>query len=73
MEIRGIFEHESRLLRAYALPQSPPAFAIRTIVLLAHTGLVAKCLYVLACKHAVRPAAWQHFHSKIMENQESWH
>ena len=47
-----------------ALPQLPPVFVIRAVALLTHTGLVAKCLWFLACKHAVPIAAWQHFHSK---------
>ena len=44
--------HESRLLRTCVLPQSPPASAIRTIVLLADTGLPVRCLRSCASKLA---------------------
>lgn len=57
--------YESRLLRAFGTPQSPPVFVIRPDGLLTHTGLVARYLCVLACRHAVHIAAGQHFHSKI--------
>ena len=40
-------------LAPVALLQLPAAFVIRAVALLTHTGLVAKCLWFLACKHAV--------------------
>ena len=49
-----------------------PIFVIRATALLTHIGLVAKCLYVLACKHAVRIAAWQHFRNKIRRISNLW-
>ncbi len=36
-----------------ALSQLSPAFVIRAIALLTHAGLVVKCPFSLACKHAV--------------------
>ena len=55
-----------------ALSQLPPTFVIRAIVLLTHAGLIAKCLYVRACRHAVRIAAWQHFRNKIRRISNLW-
>ena len=43
---------ESQSLRAPALPQLPPVFAIRPVGLLAHTGLPVQCLNNCASKLA---------------------
>ena len=54
----------SRTRRPYSQIALLPLFT----GLFAHTGLVAKCLCVRACKHAIRTAAWQHFHKYIEKN-----
>ncbi len=59
--------NESRLLRTLVLPQSSPAFAIRAIALLAHTGLPVQYPCPCACKHARVMAAVRDFHSKLFD------
>ena len=61
--------NESQLLRAFGTFTIAAHIVIRAIVLLTHAGLIAKCLYVRACRHAVRIAAGQHFHDKYFEIQ----
>ena len=46
------------------LPQSAPAFAIRAIALLAHTGLPVRSPCIRSCKHGSFAAAVRDFHSK---------
>ena len=46
------------------LPQSSPAFAIRAIALLAHTGLPVRYPWIRSCKHGSFAAAVRDFHSK---------
>ena len=59
------------LLRAFGASTAAAVFVIRAIALLTHAGLIAKCLYVRACRHAVRIAAGQHFHDKYFEIQNN--
>ena len=60
----GITIHESRLPAPLVLPQSSPAFAIRAIALLTHTGLPVRYPWIRSCKHGSFAAAVRDFHSK---------
>ena len=48
------------------LPQSPPVFAIRAVILLTHTGLVARYPRFIASELAFTITVLQHFHSTPM-------
>ena len=48
-----------------ALPQPPPAFMIRAIALLIHSGPPIKCQYGCADNLAHHPAAGRYFHSNM--------